>query len=123
MKPKTKKIIIIAAVVLAVAVGLWLVFRKKTTRTLKSLVDQLFLSDSLKSQMEQKVAEVEAYAAANPTGEGGWTKESLLAKAAEKGVSYEQMVLIEAAYNLFTLDVITWSEYSTIENRIKNLQP
>lgn len=118
MKPKTKKILIIAAAVLAAAFILWLVFRKKGA---KSLIDQLGLSSELKAQMEAKVSEVEAYAVANPTGEGGWTMASLSSKAAEKGVSYNQMVLIEAAYNLFTLNVITWADYSSIENRIKSL--
>ena len=55
MKPKTKKILIIAAAVLAVAFILWLVFRKGT----KKLIDKLGLSSDLKLLMEQKVAEVE----------------------------------------------------------------
>ena len=118
MKPKTKRSIIIAAAVLAVAFILWLVFRKSGA---KSLIEKLDLSSDLKLLMEQKVAEVEAYAASHPNGSNDWSKEALKAKAAEKGVSYEKMVLIEAAYNLYTLGTITWSKYSTIEDRIKSL--
>lgn len=118
MKPKTKKFIIIAAAVLAVAFILWLVFRK---RDVKSLVSRLGLSADLAAQMEAKVAEVEGYAGLHPTGSDGWSRESITAKAASLGVAYDQMVLIEAAYNLFTLSVLSWSEYSTIEARIKSL--
>jgi len=117
MKPKTKKIII-AAAVLAVAFILWLVFRKKGA---KSLIDRLGLTEELRNQMESKVAEVEAYANLHPTGTDGWSRESIQTKANDRGVSYEQMVLIEAAYSLYTLNVVAWSEYSTIEERIKSL--
>ncbi len=118
MKPKTKKIIIIAVVLLAAAFVLWLLFRKKST---KSLLEKLGLSDDLRAKMESKAAEIEAYAAATPTGEAGWSRESIQAKATSKGVTYSQMVLIEAAYALFSTGEITWSEYSAIENRIKTL--
>lgn len=118
MKPKTKKFIIIAAAVLAVAFVLWLVFRK---RGVKSLIARLGLSTDLAAQMESKVAEVEAYAGLHPTGADGWSRESINAKAVSLGVTYEQMVLIEAAYNLYTLNAMSWSEYSTIETRIKSL--
>lgn len=120
MKPKTKKAIIIAVIVMTVAFVLWLIFRK-TTATVKSLINQLGLDASLKSQIETRAAAVVAYANANPTGSDGWSKESIQKKADEKGVTYEQMVLIEAAYNLYSLNVLAWSEYSTIESRIKNL--
>lgn len=118
MKPKTKKILIIAAAVLAVAFIAWLVFRKKGV---KSLIDRLGLSSDLKSLMEAKVADVESYAASHPNGSNDWSKQGLEAKASEKGITYEQQVLIEAAYNLYTLNALSWSEYSTIEARIKSL--
>lgn len=117
MKPKTKRILIIAAIVLAVAFVLWMVFRKGT----KKLIDQLGLSADLKLLMEQKVAEVEAYAASHPNGSNDWSKEGIKAKAAERGVSYTQMVLIEAAYSLYDTQVITYSQYDEIEQRIKSL--
>jgi len=118
MKPKTQKILIIAAAVLAVAFILWLVFRKGT----KKLIDKLGLSSDLKLLMEQKVAEVENYAASHPNGSNDWSKEGIEAKAAERGVSYTQMVLIEAAYALYFSDqAITYAQYTAIEQRIKSL--
>lgn len=118
MKPKTKKILIIVAVVLAIAFILWMVFRKGT----KKLIDKLGLSSELKLLMEQKVAQIEAYAASHPNGSNDWSKEGIEKEAAEKGFTYDQMVLVKAAYDLWKSDqAIDQATYLNIENRIRTL--
>lgn len=112
MKPKTKKtIIIVAAVVAVAAIVYFAFFRKKAS----SIIDKLGLTSDQAASMKAKVAEIEA----NSLGLSGWTKEEIKRKAAEQGYTYNQWLVVEAAYALY-YDT-DWTLYNSIAQMAKNL--
>lgn len=117
MKPKTKKTIIIVLAVLIVAAIVYFAFFRKAS---KNLIDKLTVSDGVKALLRKKVAEIEAYAAENPGDENSndWSKQGLQNKATANGRTYVQQLVIEAAYNLYTIGQLSASEYAQIESEV-----
>lgn len=113
MKPKTKKIIIIVAAVAIVAAIAYFVFRRK--KSASNIVAGLAITDDQKTALLAKVAEIEANTSNNPS----WTQDALKNKASEKGYTYAQWVVVEAAYALYYTS--NWSLYNTIVQSVKTL--
>lgn len=90
MTPKTKKIVIIAAVALAVAVAVWLIFLRK--KGWEKEIDKLGLSTDQKKQLKQKVKAM----LADPL----YNAEAEKQQAEAFGVTYDQWVVLEAAQAL-----------------------
>lgn len=112
MKPKTKKTIIIVAAVLAVAIIVYFAFIRKTAA---SIIDKLGLTAEQAAAMKGKVAEIEA----NAAGLSGWTKAEIKRKAAEQGYTYNQWLVVEAAYALYYNT--DWTLYNSIAQMAKTL--
>lgn len=104
MKPKTKKIIIIAAAIAVVAAIAWLAFsffRKAPEGTAEGYIDRLKDVDratkrSIKSYLEKAKLE-----------------QNIEANATANGVNYEQALALTAAYYLVpgTIDDATWQAW------------
>lgn len=106
MKPKTKKILIIVAAIVAVAVIVWLVARKNVKTTTASIINRLNADDEIKSMIKARLAYIENYAA-TADASAAWSRENLQLKAQERGITYEQELVVEAIYSLMesgTLD-------------------
>lgn len=102
MKPKAKKIIIIAAAIAVVAAIAWLAFfRKAPEGTAEGYIDRLKDVDratkrSIKSYLEKAKLE-----------------QNIEANATANGVNYEQALALAAAYYLVpgTIDDATWQAW------------
>lgn len=114
MKPKTKKTLIIVLAIAAVAAIVWLAFFRKG-KSASSIVDKLAVDDGVKSALKAKVAEIEA----NASGLSGWTRESIESKAAQNGYTYNQWLVVEAAYALYYSS--NWALYDQIGTMLKTL--
>lgn len=97
MKPKTKKIMIIAAVVAVVALVLWLVFRKKSA---EYYIDHLDTTAENKKLIKGFLADAAA-------------TQDINANAAANGLNYNQALALTAAYYLVgnTIDATTWAQW------------
>lgn len=117
MKPKTKKTLIIIVAVAVVAAIVYFAFIRNSS---KNLIDRLNIDAGIKKLLRDKAEEVEKYAAANPgdATSNDWSKQGLLNKAKSNGRTYEQQVVIEAAYNLYTLGHLDAAQYALVEAEI-----
>lgn len=88
MKAKTKKILIIAAAVLAVAVILWLVLRG-SKNTAEGIINRLDASRDIKKAIKGYLAQAASEQDVNDN-------------AAANGINYEQALVLTAAYYLVT---------------------
>ena len=113
MTQKTKKTLIIVAAVVVVAVIVYFVFFRKKSST--SIIDKLNITADQKAALKAKVAEIQA----NTQGIDGWTEASMKKKAAANGYTYDQWLVVEAAYALYYTS--NWSLYETIGLSVKNL--
>ena len=86
MKPKTKKIIIIAAAVLAVAVILCLVFRG-SKKTAKGMINRLNVSSDIKKEIISHIEDAKL-------------TQDIEANAKANDCTYEQALALSAAYYL-----------------------
>lgn len=110
MKPKTKKILIIAVAVAIVAVIAWLVFRKRNGNT-ATIISKLNADQSLKDKLTAMVSFINT----------GWSedaKKQIAQKAAASNRSLAQQTVIEAAYALFDSQQIDATTYQTILNQL-----
>ena len=113
MKPKTKKSLIVMAAIAVIAAVIYFVARKRQSPT--SIIDKLAVTDAQKAALKAKVAEIEA----NAAGISTWTKDALQERAAANGYTYNQWVVVEAAYALYyTSD---WSLFDRIGQSVKTL--
>lgn len=104
---------IIVAAVLAVALIVWLVFFRKESAS--SIIGKLPIAPDQKAALKDKVAEIEA----NAQGNEGWTRAAMKTKAADNGYTYNQWLVVEAAYALYyTAD---WTLYEQIGHYVKTL--
>lgn len=115
MKPNTKKAIIIIAAVAVVAAIVYFAFFRKAGSKASSIVDLLPITDEQKAAMKSKVAEI----VANNANWSGWSKAEIERKAAENGYTYDQWLVVEAAYALYYTS--NWSLYETIAKAAKSL--
>lgn len=115
MKPKTKKIIIIAVAVALVVLVVWLVMRKRKSYQPTSIIDRLSVDATQKAALKAKVAEIEA----NTQNVSTWTREQLEQRAAANGYTYAQWVVVEAAYALYYAS--NWALYDAIATQIRTL--
>lgn len=115
MKPNTKKAIIIVAAVAVVAAIVYFVFIRKNGSKASSLVDLLPITDDQKAAMKAKVAEI----VANNANWSGWSKSEIERKAAENGYTYDQWVVVEAAYALYY--ETNWTLFDKIGKAVKLL--
>lgn len=99
MKPKTKKILIVVAAIVAVAIIVWLVSRKNSKNSTAAIINRLDADDSTKSMIKSRLAYIETYAA-TADATSAWSREQFQKKAKERGVTYEQELVIEAIYSL-----------------------
>lgn len=115
MKPKTKKtLIIVAAIVVVAAIVYFAFFRKSISKAL-SIVDLLPITDEQKAAMKKKVAEI----VANNANWSGWSRSEIERKAKEKGYTYDQWIVVEAAYALYYES--DWALYDRIGLAAKSL--
>ena len=113
MKPKTKKTLIIMLAIAAVATIVYFAFFRK--KGASSLVDKLAITDDQKAALKAKIAEIEA----NTGNVSGWTKAEIERKAAEQGYTYQQYLVVEAAYALwYTSD---WALFERVGLSVKSL--
>lgn len=113
MKPKSKKTIIIVLAVAVIATIVYFAFFRK--KGASSIVDKLAITDDQKALLKAKIAEIEA----NAGNVSGWTKAEIARKAAEQGYTYQQYLVVEAAYALwYTSD---WSLFERVGLAAKNL--
>lgn len=95
MKPSTKKTLIIVLAVAVVAVIVYFAFFRK--KGASSIVDRLDITPDQKAALKAKIAEIEA----NTGNVSGWTKDEIERKAAANGYTYQQYLVVEAAYALY----------------------
>lgn len=100
MKPKTKKIIIIAVAVIAVAFVLWLLLRKAPKGTAEGYIDRLNTTAANRRAIKgylQKAA----------------LEQDIAANAEANGLNQEQALALTAAYYLVpdTVDDATWQRW------------
>lgn len=97
MKPKTKKILIIAAAVAIAALFLWLVFRKKSA---EYYIDHLDTTAENKQLIKSYLANAAA-------------TQDINANAAANGLNYNQALALSAAYYLVgsAIDEATWAQW------------
>ncbi len=109
MKPKTKKILIIAVALAIVAVIAWLVFRKRSNSA--TIISKLNADQSLKDKLTAMVSFINT----------GWSedaKKQIAQKAAASNRSLAQQTVIEAAYALFDSQQIDATAYQAILNQL-----
>lgn len=90
MKPKTKKIIIIAVAVIAVAFIVWVLFFRKAGW--EKVIDGLDLSEADKKTLRTQVKAI--------VSDSAFNKAYYEAAAARNNITYDQYLVIEAAYYL-----------------------
>lgn len=102
MKPKTKKIlIIVAAIVAIVAVVYFAGFRKAPAGTAEGYIDRLDISKELKKSIKSYL-------------EQAAIAQDVTTNAAANGINYEQALALTAAYYLVqngTVDDATWQSW------------
>lgn len=113
MKPSTKKTIIIVMAIAVVVVIVYFAFFRKKKAT--SIIDRLPVTADQKAALTAKVAEIQA----NPNNVSGWTREAVERKAAEQGYTYEQYLVVEAAYALYYNS--DWALFEQIGLAVKSL--
>lgn len=114
MKAKTKKTIVIVAAVAAVALVVWLLLRKKGT---DKIISKLNVSDAIKSSIKGWVETISGYSGT----EGSWQKSEIEKNAKAKGISYEQQLVLEAAYQLRLNDTIDEATWQAIVGQIQSM--
>ena len=87
MKPKTKKILIIAAALAIVAVIAWLLFFRK--KGWEKVIDDLDISNADKKKLKTQVEAI--------VSDSEFDKEYYAAAAARSQLSYDQYLVLEAA--------------------------
>ena len=103
MKPKTKKIIIIAAAVIAVvAIAYFAFFRKAKTAT--QIINSLNIDATTKQALLDRLAYIEST----------WDKTAIETNAVKKGRSYQQQLVAEAAYSLYSTNTLTYDQMTAI---------
>ena len=107
MKPRTKKILIWALAITAVAVIAWLVFRKRGTSA-RDIINGLNVDESMRALLLNQLAIVEAT----------WEKSIIETNAAEKGRNYQQQLVAEAAYALYSKGTITYEQMMAVVAQI-----
>lgn len=90
MKPATKKTIIIVLAVLIVATIVYFLFFRK--QGWEKEIDKLNIAESYKDQLRKAVKQI----LSDPT----YTKEGLETSAQAANLTYDQYLVIEAAFNL-----------------------
>ena len=109
MKPKTKKtLIIVAAVAIVAAIVYFAFFRKKQA---SSIIDGLTADDSLKAALKNQIAVIEST----------WTddaKAQIETNAKAKGRTYQQQLVAEAAYALYSAGTLTYDQMTAICNQL-----
>ena len=110
MKPRTKKILIIAAAVALVAVILWLVLRKRDSSA-SGIISKLNADQSLKDSLSAMVSYINS----------SWSdaaKQQIADKAAATGRTLAQQTVIEAAYALYDSGQIDAATYQALFSQI-----
>ena len=108
MKPKTKKILIIAAAAVAVAVIVWLVFfRKGNKNNTASIIRGLNIDEAGKTALTAMVDYIN-------TSWDDEHKQAIADKAASTGRTLAQQTVIEALYSLYDSGQINASDYNAV---------
>lgn len=115
MKPNTKKTIIIIVAIAIIAAIVYFVVRNRNGKKALSLVDMLSITSEQKAAMKAKVNEI----LANANDWSGWSRSEIERKAKEKGYTYAQWLVVEAAYALYYES--NWTLFNTIGTEVKNL--
>lgn len=113
MKPTTKKTLIIIAAIAAIAAVVYFAFFRK--KGAASIVDHLDITPDQKAALKAKIAEIEA----NTGNVSGWTKDEIERKAAANGYTYQQYLVVEAAYALYYNS--DWALFNQIGTAVKSL--
>ena len=101
MKSKTKKIIIVALAVAAIAVILWITLRG-SKKTANGIINRLKTSWSIKKAIKSHLDQAKV-------------EQDINANAAENNMTYEQALALTAAYYLVndgTVSDATWNEWA-----------
>lgn len=114
MKPKTKKILIIAVAVALVAVILWLVLRKRDSSA-SGIISKLNADQTLKDALKSMVDVI------NNTWDEAH-KQAIAEKAAATGRTLAQQTVIEAAYALWNSKQIDDATYQALLNQLLTLK-
>lgn len=90
MKPNTKKLLIIAFSVMAIAIIVWLLFFRK--KGYEKVIEGLAIGDDEKRALKQQVEAI--------VSDSSFNKAYYEAAAARNKVTYDQYLVMEAAYYL-----------------------
>ena len=100
------------AIAVVVVIVYFAFFRKKKAT---SIIDRLPVTADQKAALTAKVAEIQD----NPNNVSGWTRAEIERKAAEQGYTYEQYLVVEAAYALYYNS--DWALFEQIGLAVKSL--
>ena len=106
MKPKTKKILIIAAAVVAIAVIVWLMTRSRNKST-SAIISRLNVDSGVKGMLTSMVDYINT----------SWDeahRQRIVDTASAKGITVAQQTVVEAAYALLDSNKIDQATYSSI---------
>lgn len=90
MKPNTKKLLIIAFAVMAIAIIVWLLFFRK--KGYEKVIDSLAIGEDDKKALKQQVKAI--------VSDSAFNKAYYEAAAARNKITYDQYLVLEAAYYL-----------------------
>lgn len=106
MKPKTKKIIIIAVAVVVVVAIVYLAFIRK--RDAKSIINKISVDDTTKAALLNKLSVIEST----------WDKAAIEAAARTKGRDYQHQLVAEAAFSLYSDGALTYEQLNAIVSQL-----